>query len=466
MIKKTILALTLIPVITFGDELNPPHLTSDSLSTKILKESKTKVLLRYSAQYRDTNYHSTQSGNNTPSTNKKQQYSAIGGYIGYETPEFYNISLGATLYTALELGNNPDDRIGLGGLNEDDSKASSYIALGEAYIKYKDENHDIRYGRREMPDYRFISLSNIRFSPITHEGTTYENTILDDIQINLGYITKQKTRNSSKFEGMAKSARINENSIRGEYDTSNYSSGSYNGQNKSMPMLGLILSKEDYSVEVWDYYVEDFVNTVYIYADYNFHINKDITLTTAFQYASQQDVGDNIAGDIDSSFFGLKVQVALKNGITIFSAYNQVAYNENSYDGGSLFIRWGTPQMFNSYQVQDSELAGTKSIGAGIQFELGKLGLIPNTVIRFRHAYYNMPDSINNRDAAQDRSESTFDLNYSFDKIEGLSMQFRVAYDNYKTDYNYDAYRQRHGYSFDAVTKDFIDTRLYIDYMF
>ncbi len=317
-----------------------------------------------------------------------------------------------------------------------------------------------------MPNYRFISLSNIRFSPITHEGTTYENTMFADIQVNLGYITKQKTRNSSKFIGMAKSARISENSIRGNYDTSNYSNGSYNGKNKSMSMVGLVLSKEKYSLELWDYYVDDFVNTVYLYGDYNFHINKDITLTTAFQYASQQNVGDNIAGDIDTSFFGLKAQIALKNGITMFSAYNQIAYNENSYDGGTIFVRWGTPQMFNSFQVQDSELAGTKSIGAGVQFDLDKLGLIPNTIIRFRHAFYDMPDSLNDRDAAQDRSETTFDLNYSFTKIDGLSVQFRVAYDNYETDYDYNLYRQRHGYSFNTVTKDFVDTRLYIDYMF
>ena len=485
MIKKIILSLTLIPMLAFADtteatnsdgtQYKAPRLAGDSLAIKALEELKIKVLLRYSTQYRDTNYNSTLSRYNTPSLNKKQQYSAIGGYLGYETPEFYNISLGTTLYTALELGNNPDERIGLGGLNEDDGVSSSYGVLGELYLKYKDENHDFRLGRREMPNYRFISLSNIRFSPITHEGATYENTTLDGVQFNRGYITKQKTRNSSKFIGMAKSARISENSIRGNYDTSNYTAGSYTGEDKSMPMAGIIFSQDNYTLELWDYYVEDFINTVYIYGDYNFAINKDTTLTTAFQYASQEDVGDSIAGNIDTSFFGLKAQVALNNGITAFTAYNQIEYNENSYDSGSLFVRWGTPQMFNSFQVQDSELAGTKSIGAGLQFELGKLGIVPNTVIRFRHAYYNMPDSINDRDAEQDRSETTFDLRYSFTKndgfgifteMKGLSIQFRVAYNNYKTDYDYSAYRARHGYDFDTVRDDFVDTRLYIDYMF
>ena len=458
-----------------GTEYKAPRLAGDSLAIKALKKSNIKALLRYSTQYRDTNYHSLQSSNNSTQKNKHQEYSALGGYIGYETPAFYNISLGATGYGAFKLGNNPTDKIGLGGLDESDGYASSYMALGEAYIKYKDKENDFRYGRREMPNYRFISLSNIRFSPITHEGTTYENTMNEDIKVTLGYITKQKGRNSNRFEGMAKSARLSEKSIRGKYDRNNYLDGAYNGKNKSMPMIGIALTKDNYSLEVWDYLVDDFVNTVYVYSDYTFKINQDISFTTAFQFASQKDTGDSIAGDIDTNFFGLKVQLALDNGITVFSAYNQIAYNENSYDGGTLFVRWGTPQMFNSYQVQDSELAGTKSIGAGVQFELGKLGLVPNTVIRFRHAYYNMPDSINDKDAAQDRSETTFDLRYSFTKndgfgifteMEGLSIQFRVAYDDYKTDYNYDAYRQRHGYSFNTVNEDFWDTRLYIDYMF
>lgn len=463
-----------------GSEYKAPRLAGDSLAIKSMQTEnstdapKIKALLRYSAQYRDTSYHSTQSGS-TPIANNKQQYSALGGYLGYETPALYNISLGATFYTAQDVGNNPDYRLGLGGLNEDGATANPYAVLGEAYIKYTTSQHDVRVGRREMPDYRFVSLSNIRFSPYTHEGTTYDNSMFDGVKLNLGYINAQKGRNAEEFEGMVRSARVNENSIRGNYSASNYRDGSYTGESKSMPMIGLQFNKHNLNAELWNYHVEDFVNTLYLYADYNHKINKNLSLTLAAQYANQQDVGDNVAGNIDSWFYGLKAQLALKNGITLFGAYNEIAYNENSYDGGTIFVRWGTPQMFNSYQVQDSELAGTKSIGIGAQFELGHMGLVPNTVIRFRYANYNMPDSLTDRDAAQDRSETTFDLRYSFAKndgfgifteMKGLSLQFRVAYDDYKTNYDYSAYMAQHGYDFSEVTDDFVDTRLYLDYIF
>jgi len=466
-----------------------PRLAGDSLAIKSLNKEnensvfsikemftkgKVKGLIRYSGQYRDTSFHSTQSGS-TPNNNKIQQYSALGGYLGYETANYNNISLGATFYTAQKFGPNPDDRIGIGGLNEDGDKANSYAVLGEAYLKYETETQDVRVGRREMPNYRFVSLSNIRFTPITHEGATYENKMLEDVKFTFGYITTQKDRNSEKFVGMVQAARVSKSKIEGDYDISNYTGENYSGQSKPMLMGAVSYTKDDFSAEFWDYYVEDFVNTAYIYSDYNFKINKELTITTALQYANQSNVGSNVAGDIDSWFYGLKAQATLKSGVTVFAAYNEVAYNENSYAGGTIFVRWGTPQMFNSFQVQDSELAGTKSVGIGAQFELGHMGIIPNTVIRFRYANYDMPDSLSDRYAAQDRSEATFDLRYSFNKndgfgifteMDGLSVQFRVAYDDYKTDYNYDAYKIAHGYNFDDVTKDFVDTRLYIDYLF
>ncbi len=473
-----------------GSDYKAPRLAGDSLSIKPLKkftneedvnsisdmfeQGSIKGLIRYSAQFRDTSYHSTQSGVH-PHSNNLQQYSALGGYLGYETAQYKNFSLGTTVYTAQKFGPNPDNRIGLGGLTEDGGTANSYAVLGEAYLKYKTQNHDIRVGRREMPDYRFISLSNIRFSPFTHEGVTYETNLHESVKLTLGYITRQKDRNAVDFKDMVRSARVNQSNIEGNYDASNYTGGIYSGSDKAMSMLSLAFTQESLHLELWNYYVTDFVNTLYLYGDYNYQVSKDMTLTAAFQYGKQNNVGGHVAGNIDTYFYGIKAQASLKSGITLFGAYNEIAYNENSYAGGTIFVRWGTPQMFNSYQVQDSELAGTRSIGIGAQFELGHMGIIPNTVIRFRHGHYDMPDSLNDRYAAQDRSESTFDFRYSFDKndgfgifteMKGLSVQFRVAYNDYKTDYDYESYKLIHGVSFDDVVKDFVDTRLYIDYIF
>jgi hypothetical protein len=217
------------------------------------------------------------------------------------------------------------------------------------------------------------------------------------------------------------------------------------------------------------------VNTIYLYGQYSFAPgNRKYAITLAGQYGNQQDVGDAVAGDIDTWFYGFNFQINAP-GLIFFTNYNEVEYNEDSYDGGTIFVRWGTPQMFNSFQVQDSELAGTKSIGAGLQYDFGRQGLLPGVVMRVRYGVYDLPDRITRADARQDRSEATFDLRYSFTRnsgfgiftqMEGLSVQFRVAYNDYKTSYDIAGFKAIHGYEFESITDDFIDARIYLDYMF
>lgn len=453
-----------------------------------------KGLIRYNGYYRDTSLKLLQDSTaSNISDQKKQQYSAFGGYLGFETAPLFDTTVGATFYSANAVGHNPDNRKGLGGLDESKGGQDSFSVLGEAYIKYQTEEHRLAFGRKEMPDYRFVSLSNVRMTPITHEGTTYQNTSIDGLKIDLAYLTKQKDRNATQFVDMVRAAKVstgcgalntdgscvnsgNKKLLRGDYDARDFdSSGNYTGENKAMPMVGGSYSKGGLSLEVWDYYAIDFVNTLYLHGQYDYQASDTMKLTAAAQYAEQDDVGDHVAGNIDTWFYGLKLQATLSSGMTFFASHNEVDYNEKSYDGGTIFVRWGSPQMFNSFQTQDSELAGTKSYGIGAQFELGKLGLVPNTMVRVRHASHNLPDSIYQADARQDRTETTLDLRYAFGKndgfglmspIQGLSLLLRIAYVDYETNYDYAAFQAQNGYSFSAVNDDFFDTRLYLDYVF
>jgi hypothetical protein len=452
-------------------------------------------LVRYSGQYRDSNLHVIQDGQPHPDepTDKKQEYSAVGGDFGYETAPWFSTSVGATVYAAFPLGDNPSDRMGLGGLNEDNGRQEAYLVLGEAYFKVQTGEHRVVVGRHEMPNYRFVSLSDVRFSPVTHEGITYENRSLPGFQFNAAYITGQKERNAFDFEGMARAAGIqtgcgavdaygnclesgSRKLIRGSFNPSDFDgSGAYAGAGKDLSMAAVTYAGAGLNLEGWEYYTEDLLNTIYLYGQYAFKpMADDLTLSLAGQYVNQQDVGDHIAGTVDTWFYGIKAQAAYA-GITTFVSYNEVAYNEDSYDGGTLFVRWGTPQMFNSFQVQDSELAGTKSIGVGLQYDFGAKGIIPGVLMRVRYADYDLPDSLDQIDARQDRSETTLDIRYSFTRdtgfglfshIDGLSIFFRLAYNDYKTDYDFAAYKALHGYEFNSVTDNFLDYRLYLDYRF
>ena len=470
------------PQAAAGEE--PDESTEPEQSASLIdafSNGRVRALFRYSGQYRNSNLHVLQDSS-TPNISDQsiQQYSAIGGFLGYETRPWFHTSAGATIYTSLPFGKNPDDRRGLGGLYEGNGGQDPYLALGEAYIRYKKGGHLVKAGRQEMPNYRFVSLSDIRMSPITHAGAVYENNVHDALKLNFGYITRMKERNDWRFIDMARGARLKESIngkqlIRGDYNPDDYDETGYIGPSKEMAMAGAVYREEKFTLEAWNYYVQDFVNTVYLYGHYGFKpAGSQFIYTLAAQYTNQQDVGGHIAGNIDTYHWGVRIAASGK-ALSWFAAYNKVSYNENSYDGGTIFVRWGTPQMFNSFQVQDSELAGTRSVGAGLQYDFGLNGKLPGLVMRWRYADYNMPDDLIMTDARQDRAEATFDLRYSFKQksgfgiftqMKGLSIQFRLAYNNYRTDYDFEAYREIHDYDFETATKDFYDARLYLDYRF
>ena len=466
------------PMASTGDASLPAHSTG---LVDALLGGKWRALIRYSGQRRNSNLQVLQDSStpNAP-TEKIQQYSALGGYLGYQTSRWFNLSAGATLYTGLPFGPNAADHRGLGGLYEDDGGQDPYAALGEAWLQWEHEGHRVKAGRQEIPGYRFVSLSNVRVTPITHTGVIYENRAWDQINFNLGYVSSMKERNARTFIDMARGARLTDESqgkqvIRGEYDTRNYENGEYVGDNKEMVLAGLTYGNDRVALEGWLYTIKDFVNIVYLFGEYAFTPGEgDFSYAIAAQYTRQNDTGSRIAGNIDTYHWGLKLS-GTGRGLHGFIGYNKVDYNEASYDGGTLFVRWGTPQMFNSFQVQDSELAGTESIGLGVQYDFGLKDILPGTVMRLRAGFYDLPDRLVYTDARQDRAEFTFDLRYSFrqrstfgifTEMKGLSLQFRLAYNDYRTDYDFEAYRQIHGYDFRSVTKDFIDARLYLDYLF
>ena len=450
---------------------------------KAFTEGTVKGLIRYNAMYRDSAIKILQDSASDRPRDEKQQYSALGGYLGYETAALFNTSVGATFYSSNPIFHNPDDRAGLGGLYEQNGGQDSYNVLGEAFVRWEYQDTLVKFGRQEMADYKFVSLSDIRMTPITHQSLVFENRSLEDTTFRAAYVMRQKNRNEIKFIDMVEASRVqtgcgqlapdgtcmetgSRHLINGEIDSADYDEdGRYVGEAKEMILGSVAYRDEDIVLEGWDYYVNDFVNTFYLYGEYRFLNDDELTVTGKAQFAKQDDVGGSVAGDIDTWFYGLSLQ-AVSGGLRAFANYNEVDYNEASYDGGTMFVRWGSPQMFNSFLYNDAELAGEKSYGLGLVYDFSHNDLLNGFSIQLRYGIYDLPDDIDDYFARQDRSEITLDLRYTSQDIEGLSTLLRIGHIDFKTDYDFEAYKAVNGFDFETVTSDLWDIRYYMDLQF
>lgn len=113
-----------------------------------------KAMFRYSGQYRNSNLHLLQDSSSPEAPDEKvQQYSAVGGFWGYQTAPWLHTSFGATVYTAVPFGNNPADRRGLGSLYEEDGEQDAYAGGLSFFGNYNFEAY------KEIHGYDFESVT-------------------------------------------------------------------------------------------------------------------------------------------------------------------------------------------------------------------------------------------------------------------------------------------------------------------
>ncbi len=320
-------------------------------------------------------------------------------------------------------------------------------------------------------------------SPLTFEGISYENFSLNNTRFIASYLTGMKDKNDEAFLDLAGSSKISETNpkgkqvIRGHYNPNDFNiEGQYIGSHKSMLLIGAEYQNPNISAVFWSYNIEDFLSANYIMSSWSHFINPTSPLTLALELHKQDDIGDAIAGNINTYLYGLQISQVLNYSIKLFIGLAKVKYDEDSYDGGSLFAPWGSPVFFNSLQIQDGELAGTKFLSLGSFFDLGQLQLLKNSILRIRYGYFDTPDDLNDYDARQQRNEFAIDFRYTlsaptnFDinaTPDGFSLVIRIAYNDYESDYDYQAYENIHsGRSFEEVEDNYLDSRLYLQYAF
>ncbi len=278
----------------------------------------------------------------------KSQAWTAGGWIAYRSGLIGDIfGVHAAVYTSEKLF-APDDEPGTKLLTPDNKPLNM---LGQAYARVQMLDQELRVGR-QLIDTPLINPQDNRMVPNTFEGAVVA-TLPDkerQYDYSAGYLTAVKQRNSNDFISMS-------DALAGE-DTVNR--GAPYANIKYRPFSGLTTIVEDY-------YVEDFVNTGFAQAEYDFKQPKDrpnwiLGANVIDQQSAPQDM---LTGNSFQTYqASAKVQMAYA-GWTAFAAGSATG------DQSKIFSPYGTKPNYTDMQQISFDNANEKALGASVAYDLG-----------------------------------------------------------------------------------------------
>ncbi len=365
----------------------------------------------------------TQKENSATSLDSSAYAHAVGGQLGYTTAKLYGFTMGATFMTTNPFGlpDNVDTSI-IGrdnavqiGLSPGDPVAQKgFSVLGEAYLDYQFQGLDAWYGRR-IEKTPLVNPKEVRMIPSSIEGGDVSYSFENGLKLGAGYLDKFKQRTSSEFHNMVKHA-LGDQAIA--------ITGSDSGS-----VIPAYMEWRDahHTVRLYNYFTQDFVNSMYFDATHKHQVNDDFTWFAGIQGMHQHGIGyaqsatfntkladgtDTTAtADINARFFGLKAGATYADSSFLLAYTNVLGSRDNEHN--SLTLPWdGTPlftdmitsnDLFTSNYGQGMTssggyIAGTSGIKAGYTQKYDFTGVKGFKSV-LSYAYY---DNNNFIDAQQD----------------------------------------------------------------
>ena len=278
----------------------------------------------------------------------KSQAWAAGGWIAFRSGLIGDLfGVHAAYYTSQKL---------FGPLDEDGTKLlapgqNSLGMLGQIYGRMQIVDQEIR-GGRQLVDTPLINPQDNRMVPNTFEGATLVSLPDKDRNYDyaLGYLWAVKQRDSNDFISMSNALASG--------DVENRGAPFF--MVKYRPIQGL-------STAFMDYYVQDFVNTGFVQAEYDFHQPKGVpNWIIGANVIDQRSVGsDLLTGNSFQTYqASAKVQMSYV-GWTLFAAGSITG------DGSKIFSPYGTKPNYTDMQQASFDNAREKAIGGSVAYDFG-----------------------------------------------------------------------------------------------
>lgn len=273
-----------------------------------------------------------------------------GGWIAFRSGLIGDIfGVHAALYTSQPFY-APGDEGGTKLLTPDQSALNS---VGQAYVRAQIYDQEFRYGR-QLIDTPLINPQDNRMVPNTFEGVQLVSLPDKDRSYDyaVGYLTEIKQRDSNAFISMS-------NALVGAGNPAE-SQGAPFAFVKFRPFSG-------FSTVFMDYNVQNFVNTAFAQAEYDFKQPKQVpNWILGANVIVQQTIGDDLLTGTSFQTYQAsgKVQMVYV-GWTLFAAGSVTG------DQSKIFSPFGTKPNYTDMQQVSFDNAGEKAAGGSVAYDLG-----------------------------------------------------------------------------------------------
>jgi len=359
----------------------------------------------------------------------------VGGILSYQTAPLYGIRGNASFFSSngiTSLTQMPES----GQTSNLKSDGSAINVLGEAALSYTYDDTVVKYGRQRLNTPLTNDYYN-RMLPNSFEALTLENRSIADVTLKGAYITKWKYKDSDRFIS----------------PTKNY------GFHRDILMLGATSQKGGMKNEVYDYYIPDVMNALYIQSETPKILpdNSPFNISGAVQYLKENGVGDELIGLSSTYLIGTKLGLHYGDW-SLTGLFTQIGDQSLAGTGGRYAkMGWGGFITYTDFQIDgETENAGAVAYGAVLTHRFDKTLEASLKYLRINQsdAKQSNPCSLTDN-PRPDSDEYNFDTTYQ--PTKEIRLRCRLAYINYNPE-STNLYKNR--------AYDEVNTRIIADYLF
>lgn len=359
----------------------------------------------------------------------------VGGILSYQTAPFYGVQANASFFSSngiTSLTQMPES----GQTSNLKSDGSSINVLGEAALSYTYDDTIVKYGRQRLNTPLTNDYYN-RMLPNSFEALTLENRSIADVTLKGAYITKWKYKDSDRFIS----------------PTENY------GFHRDIVMLGGVMKKGRITNEVYDYYVPDVMNALYIQSETPKFLSESspFNISGSLQYLKENGVGDKRIKLSSTYLIGTKLGLHY-NHWSLMGLFTQIGDQSLAGTGGRYTkMGWGGFITYTDLQIDgETENAGAVAYGTVLTHRFDKTLEASLKYLRIDQSdsKQSAPNSLTDN-PRPDSDEYNVDTTYQ--PTKEIRLRCRFAYIDYNPD-STNLYQTR--------AYDEFNTRIIADYMF